>query len=108
MNSGLPEKDIQVIREIISRFPEITKVILFGSRAMGNFKRGSDVDLALAGEEIPEKTASRIAYLLNEETTLPWYFDVVDTTRLHHPGLQEHIEKYGIIIYRKKPAPSTK
>ncbi|MGG7058087.1 nucleotidyltransferase domain-containing protein [Clostridium tertium] len=49
---GLLDKDINYIKEALSKFSEIEKGIIFGSRAMGNYKKGSDIDLALIGENI--------------------------------------------------------
>jgi predicted nucleotidyltransferase len=46
---GLQEKTIQAIRNIFSRFPEVEKVLLYGSRAKGNFRNGSDIDLCMVG-----------------------------------------------------------
>lgn len=53
---GLKEKDIKQLNYCFSKFEEIEKSIVFGSRAMGNYKNGSDVDIALIGEKIEHKT----------------------------------------------------
>jgi predicted nucleotidyltransferase len=52
MKSGLPETTIAKIRAVLARFPEVEKAILYGSRAKGNFKTGSDIDLTLCGEAL--------------------------------------------------------
>ena len=52
---GLLERDLQYIMEAVRKYSEIEEVILFGSRAMGNYKEGSDVDLALVGEKVDRK-----------------------------------------------------
>ena len=47
---GLLDRNLKFILEAISKYPEIEEVIIFGSRAMGNYKKGSDIDLALKGK----------------------------------------------------------
>lgn len=98
---GLKTKDIALLRKTFSRFPELHEVRIFGSRAMGNFKPGSDVDLALFGEKQLECT-TRISALLNEELPLPYFFDVVDYSQITNPDFLTHIKQYGKVIYSKK------
>ncbi len=52
MNFSLPSKSLQQIVALLATFPEIEKAVVFGSRAMGNYKPGSDVDIALNGHKI--------------------------------------------------------
>jgi predicted nucleotidyltransferase len=49
---GLKDLDIQKIQSVFTQFPEIQKVIIYGSRAKGNFKMGSDIDLTIVGENL--------------------------------------------------------
>lgn len=56
MMYGLKERDLHYIRQALEKFPEIDEAILFGSRALGNFKKGSDIDLAIVGESITDQT----------------------------------------------------
>ena len=97
---GLKEKDVAQLRETFARFPEILEVRIFGSRAMGNFKSGSDVDLALYGRG-PLVCATRVSTLLNQELPLPYYFDVVDYVTVEHPELREHIDRVSESFYRR-------
>jgi predicted nucleotidyltransferase len=100
--TGLLSRDIKNILVAVKQFPEIEQVLLIGSRAIGNFKKGSDVDLALIGQNINFETISRLSGMLNEELPLPYFFDVIDYTHLEHNGLKKHIEQYGKVIYQKK------
>ncbi|WP_204226487.1 nucleotidyltransferase domain-containing protein [Clostridium botulinum] len=52
---GLLERDIKYINEVLDKFEEIEKAIIFGSRAMGNYKKGSDVDIAIIGKNVTNK-----------------------------------------------------
>ena len=99
MKYGLTDRDIKYIIESIKSFSEITEVILFGSRAKGNFKNGSDVDMAIKGENITHNTVTRLSYLLNEEKPLPYYFDIVHYEKINEPKLIEHIDRVGIVFY---------
>lgn len=65
--SGLLERDLRIMRQAASTFPEVRQLILFGSRAKGAHKVGSDVDLAIKGEAVTYDTAVRLAGRLNEE-----------------------------------------
>jgi uncharacterized protein len=98
MNYGLIERDFVCIREAIQEFPEIAEVILFGSRAKGNYKQGSDVDLAIKGDRITYEITARFADCLNEEKPLPYFFDVVHYDAIATPKLKEHIDRIGIKI----------
>ncbi len=79
----------------ILQFPKIDKAVIFDFRAMGNYRKGSDVDLAIYGEGITHLTQNRLSSLLNEELPLPYYFDVIDYTHLSHKKLSEHIRNFG-------------
>ena len=95
MSFGLPEESLQLIKQTIAQFPEIEQAVIFGSRAIGNYRKGSDVDLAIIGKQINHLTENRLSSILNEELPLPYFFDVVDYTHLTHPKLSEHIKKVG-------------
>jgi predicted nucleotidyltransferase len=98
MKYGLIERDFIYINEAIREFPEIAEVILFGSRAKGNYKTGSDVDLAIKGNLITYEITARFADCLNEEKPLPYFFDVVHYEAIAEPKLKEHIDHVGIKI----------
>lgn len=98
---GLLERDISYILEAAKKYPEIQEVILFGSRAMGNYKKASDVDLALIGENINQHVTRSITDDLNEVYPLPYFFDVVNYHEISNEALKEHIDTVGKSIYKK-------
>lgn len=102
MNHGLKKRDIENIIKASRELPEIEEVILFGSRAKGTHKKASDVDMAIKGKDISEKTVKRLSARLNEELPLPYFIDVVHYESIGNPDLVEHIDRVGTIIYRKK------
>jgi predicted nucleotidyltransferase len=101
MPYGLADKYLTQIIDAADKFKDIETVILFGSRAKGNYKPGSDVDLAIKGNRLREQTITQLADFLNEETTMPYFFDVVDYGSLDNPQLIAHIDRRGIVIFQK-------
>lgn len=100
---GLLKRDEELIISALSNFSEIEDGIIFGSRAIGNFKKGSDVDLALKGD-LNEKILIQVSELLNEELPLPYHFDVINYSSISNDELIEHIVKFGKKIYNRPNA----
>ena len=97
-NFGLLKRDIDNILLGISKFPEIEKSVIFGSRAMGNYKKGSDIDICIFGEKINFRLVSRFSYELNEELPIPYFIDVLHFETLKNDNLKKHILENGKII----------
>ncbi|HJV36086.1 nucleotidyltransferase domain-containing protein [Geomonas sp.] len=104
MPYGLLDRDIYYILDAIKALPEISEVVLFGSRAKGRHKAGSDVDLAIKGTSVSYDTAVRLADILNEEKPLPYFFDVIHYESIREPRLLEHIDRVGVVLYSKEEA----
>jgi uncharacterized protein len=98
-NTGLRQPDLDIVLSVLSEFPNIKEAVIFGSRAKGNFRNGSDVDIALKGENINLEIVTNISYRLNEETILPYKFDVLDYQNINNSKLTEHINRKGISFY---------
>jgi predicted nucleotidyltransferase len=98
---GLLKRDTDLIIKALSQFNEIDRAIIFGSRAIGNYKKGSDVDIAIFGEAVTSKTINDLNELLNEEYPLPYFFDILHYEGINNQKLIEHIETVGIDIYSK-------
>jgi len=98
---GLLEKDIDYIIQAIKRFDEIDRAIIFGSRAMGNHKKGSDVDIAIVGEKVSRNSIAKLSECLNEIYPLPYFFDIVNYNEISNIELKEHIDTVGIVIGTK-------
>ena len=105
MTGGLSDHDIHSIVCMINTFPEVLEAKIFGSRAKGDFKAGSDIDIALfLGEgELQNRTkmVNELHDRLEEELALPYFFDLVDYESIINEALKEHINRVGIIIYKK-------
>jgi predicted nucleotidyltransferase len=100
MKYGLTETTVEKICAVFARFPEIEKAILFGSRAKGNFKTGSDIDLTLCGEALTSDLRSTIASVL-DNLMLPYTIDLSVFNELNHDKLREHIERVGVLFYER-------
>lgn len=101
MNYGLEEQDKNYLIKIIQGFEEIDKVVLFGSRAKGNYKKGSDIDLAVYGAGVTFDVVSKLHAHLEEESPMPYFFDVVDANQLNNEELKSHIERVGKVIFQR-------
>ena len=98
---GLKDSDILSIKNVLARYPEVKKAYIFGSRAKGNFKNGSDVDIAIIGEEIDFSHILQISAFLNENTEMPYIFDVLDYDSITNKDLVAHIDRVGILFYEE-------
>lgn len=98
MKYGLKEAVIKNIHGVFSRHPELEKVILYGSRAKGNFKPGSDIDLALIGDRLTHSQVNRISNEL-DELLLPYTFDLSLHRQITNLDLLAHIDQVGIVFY---------
>ena len=101
MKHGLSDSDLEYIINSIKKFNEIEKAVIFGSRAKGNYKPGSDVDIAIYGNRISFDTISKLHSMMEDKGPLPYYFDIVDYTHLGQTELREHIDRVGKIIFLK-------
>lgn len=95
---GLTSEDMREIKQVFTRFPTVDEVVIFGSRAKGTHRPGSDVDLALKGN-IDSTTVAQISDLLNEESTMPYAFDLVAYDTIVSKNLKEHINRVGTVLY---------
>ena len=101
MKYGLFDSQLKTIEEVLSSHPKIEEAVLFGSRAMDTFKEASDVDIALKGSKVNAKLAIKLQSYFEEETDLPYFFDFVSYSHIDNKNLIKHIDKEGIVIYRK-------
>ena len=93
--TGIREQVIREICEIAKKY-KVEKVILFGSRARGNFHRASDIDLAVKGGDFADFSLD-----VDEETSTLLMFDFVDLNQSIQQELRENIEREGKIFYEK-------
>ena len=98
MAFGISDTQLTEIKNIIFKNKNVDEAIVFGSRAIGNHKPGSDIDNALKGISITSMDAADIQFEL-EETYLPYFFDVIAFTKIDNSDLIDHINRVGKKIF---------
>lgn len=94
---GLPERTMNELLEYFSSRKDIEKVVIYGSRAKGNYRTGSDIDFAVWSDKEPPLY---IAIELDELPT-PYKFDVTNYKTLTHEGMKNSIDKDGKLFYQR-------
>ena len=100
MKYGLPKTAVEKLCAVFAGFPAVEKAVLYGSRAKGNFKTGSDIDLTLYGEAVTSDLCSEVASAL-DDLLLPYTIDLSVFEELNHAKLREHIERVGVLFYER-------
>ena len=95
---GLPKKAIAKLCGVFSQYPAIQSVLLYGSRAKGNYRPGSDIDLSI---QAPALGLSDLLAIENQidDLLLPWTVDLSLLHQIDNPDLLDHIHRIGIPLY---------
>ncbi|OYQ39584.1 hypothetical protein CHU92_04625 [Flavobacterium cyanobacteriorum] len=93
-----PDSYRQIIK-ILSSCESIEEVIIYGSRAKGNYREGSDIDITLLGD-VSEKDFSKL-YNDLEDSYIPYLFDISIYDKLNSESLKDHIKRVGKTFYKK-------
>lgn len=103
---GLKPYIIEAIKSVFLRYPAIEKVVLYGSRAKGDYTNGSDIDLTCLGEGL---TLSLIHQIENDidDLLLPYSFDISIYQQIDNENLLAHIERVGVVFYESKTSHHT-
>lgn len=98
---GLDEKTIENIVNILKKYSEVQSAVIFGSRARGDYREGSDIDIALFGDNLTHSINTKIFYE-TEELYLPYKIDLINFNTLsNEEKLKDNILKEGVEIYVK-------
>ena len=103
MKFGLKEHTIEKMNGVFAQFPEVEKVMLYGSRAKGTYRPGSDIDLTLMGSALNLKTLFRIETEL-DDLLLPYMIDLSIFEHIDNPDLLDHIRRVGKVFYQREEA----
>jgi predicted nucleotidyltransferase len=101
MKFGLDLNTIGKINSVFKKYPEVEEVVIYGSRAKGNYREGSDIDITLKGEKISDKTISNISLAIDDLNT-PYLYDISVFYNLSSSSLVEHINRVGQLFYKKE------
>ena len=96
---GITSKSYELIINAISEIKEIEKAGIYGSRAIGNFKSGSDIDVVLFGKDITQEILLKLKVKLEHDLPIPYFFDITHYETISNNELKSHIDTFGKIIY---------
>ena len=98
---GILVSDMEDIVSILSTNPKTEMVVLYGSRAKGNFEPGSDIDISWMGDDMGFDDVIK-AGLAYDKLFLPYKLDLVIYHQIKEKALIEHIKRVGIVLYEKQ------
>jgi len=101
---GLPGRSLCTLRSILASQSAVEQAIVYGSRAKGNFRPGSDIDLTLVGPDLTLTDLTRLAQAL-DESDLPYQVDLSLQADIDNPNLLEHIARVGQVLYERARHP---
>ena len=96
---GLDNEEMNLLRQVFTSINGLDEVILYGSRAKGNYKPFSDIDITLVGDRLTDSNLMDVMSSLSE-SSLPYFCDVSLYKNITNPALLSHIERRGKVIYR--------
>ncbi len=102
---GLKETDLKRIVSIFQSFPGIDEAVIYGSRAKGNFRDGSDIDISLKGDDLTLSILNSISRKL-DDLLLPFIIDLSVYNQIDNLDLIEHINRVGISFYKRFTSPT--
>lgn len=101
MKYGLSDQTLQKIQDVFMRYPQVEEAVLYGSRARGDYKNGSDIDLTLhGGDALTHTILSRIANDLDDQL-LPYTIDLSIFKNIRNPEMVDQIERVGVALYQR-------
>ena len=100
MKYGLSNRTLQKIQSVLSHYPQVERAILYGSRATGTYRNGSDIDLTLYGDALTHSILSRIDTEL-DDLLLPYTIDLSIFHQIDNPVMVEQIQRIGVNFYEK-------
>lgn len=100
-NTGLSADTVRRISEVFARNADIERVVLYGSRAMGNYTVGSDIDFVVDAPNMPFRALLQLQVEL-DDLLLPYTLDVSLLHHIENPDLLDHIKRVGRLFFEKK------
>ena len=100
MPYGLSDETIALLNQVFDRYEQISEVVLYGSRAKGNYSEGSDIDLTIKGQGLEFSGLQQISNDI-DDLLLPWLVDMSIFATIKNNDLIEHIQRVGKTIYKR-------
>ncbi len=95
---GLSDKITKKIEQVFESNPKVAKAFVFGSRAKGNYKEGSDIDIAVKGQDLNFNDVLGLIGKL-DNLDLPYKIDLINYHTINEADLKDHIDRVGIELY---------
>ena len=95
---GLPDDVLPRLLAVLSSNRKVKQITLYGSRAKGNSRDGSDIDLCLDGDALSLKDLAELDASI-DDLLLPWKVDIAVRQQIDNPDLIAHIERVGVMLY---------
>ncbi|MDD3365279.1 MAG: nucleotidyltransferase domain-containing protein [Syntrophomonas sp.] len=95
---GLKEDRLNKIRSVLARYPQVNRAFIFGSRARGDFRHNSDIDLAIYMDDSEEQMPVGLLLEIDDAAGI-YKIDVIDILRLNNESLRKRIEEQGVVFY---------
>lgn len=97
---GLSDTSLATVRSILSTCSSIEQALVYGSRAKGTYRPGSDIDITLIGTHLNTDMLSKLSRLF-DESNLPYMVDLSIMKNIDNPNLLDHIQRVGQVIYQR-------
>ncbi len=98
-STGLTSDEIDRIQGVFIKHSSVEQVYLYGSRAVGNHRPASDIDLAIAGEQVDDRTETAIFFEL-DDLMLPYKIDICLYEQIKNETLKKHIDEKGLELLK--------
>ena len=98
MKFGLSDRVIEELQSVFVRHPNVSKVLIFGSRSKGNYRAGSDIDLAVVGKNLDYSQLLDIQCEI-DDLELLYSIDLVDYQKKKGTPIGDHIDRVGQVFY---------
>jgi len=99
---GLDTDDRDAISSILAAHPEVESAVVYGSRARGNFKPGSDIDMVLAGKNLTDQVLLDVRAELRD-SNVPYMVDIIAEYDIQDESLKREIDAVGQVLYGQIP-----
>lgn len=101
MEFGLSAATLSTVRAILAANPNVESAIVYGSRAKGNYKNGSDIDLTLIGPDLDYGALAALSGAL-DDSDIPYLVDLSILSQIKNPSLVDHIQRVGKVFYQRE------
>ena len=97
---GLPTGDLNAIINVVASVDNVQRAVVYGSRAKGNYRPNSDIDIMLFGDSLTFSDIAIVADRL-DDLLLPWQIDITARNRVFNSDFIEQVDRYGKVIFNR-------